>query len=121
MGLEAQAIQKKARIRANGLETVEIDWPDAFLESWRKAASEFQTDGSTQGALVTREICTDVLGLPDTDAYIDKTRRQIADWIANGIVERVKTVRLTIAGNRTQHAYRLIEQDSQQEMDKNGK
>ena len=121
MGLEAQAIQKKARIRANDLETVDLDWSDDFLESWRTAASEFQTDGSTQGALVTREICTDVLGLPDTDAYIDKTRRQIADWIANGIVERVKTVRLTIAGNRTQHAYRLIEQDSQQEMDKNGK
>jgi len=102
--------------------TENIDWPDAFLESWRKAASEFQTDGSTQGALVTREICTDVLGLPDTDAYIDKTRRQIAEWIDNGIVERVKTVRMTIAGNRTQHAYRLIEQgESSQEMDKNGK
>jgi len=101
--------------------TENIDWPDAFLESWRKAASEFQTDGGAQGALVTREICTDVLGLPDTDAYIDKTRRQIAEWIDSGIVERVKTVRMTIAGNRTQFGFRLIEQDSQQEMDKNGK
>lgn len=109
MGLEGQEVPAQARLRAGGLETVELDWSDDFLESWRTAAEALREDESTPGVLVTREICQHVLGWSLTDSNIEKTRRRIEEWLNHGIVERVKTKRVNISGYpATLPGFRLV-------------
>lgn len=76
----------KARASARAIETVELD---GLIEAWQ-AAMGVASEDQPRDALITREICTEVLGFPMTEHFMTRTRNQIREWIASGLVEVVR-------------------------------
>lgn len=98
---------QQTRASARTVETVEID---GLIEAWQ-AAMGVASEDQPRDALITKEICTEVLGYELTDYFKRKTREKIGQWIEQGLVEpvRIPSPYPDIAGRYgTTTAYRFV-------------